>query len=190
MTLKRLYHSFRMSMCRGSRRRAEYAKKHHIFAGIGENVSIMGRVIPLYSELIRFHNNIAVASNVTFCTHDEIRLVLNRIPGENNRFSEHIGCIEIMDNVFIGTNSTILYGVRIGPNALVASGSVVTKDVEPNSVVAGVPARRIGSLEDYKQKLMKHCSDGTMAFTSHNQHLTDEEITNAWRVFNIQHSDV
>ena len=51
------------------------------------------------------------------------------------------GCIEIMDNVFIGSNSTILYDVRIGPNAIVAAGSVVTWDVPPGSIVGGVPAK-------------------------------------------------
>lgn len=57
-----------------------------------------------------------------------------------------------MDNVFIGCNSTILYGVKIGPNAVVAAGSLVTKDVPPGSVVAGVPARVIGSFEDLYNK--------------------------------------
>ena len=56
--------------------------------------------------------------------------------------------------VFIGANSTILYGVRIGPNAIVAAGSVVTKDVPPGSVVGGVPAKVIGSFADVAQKRM------------------------------------
>jgi acetyltransferase-like isoleucine patch superfamily enzyme len=41
----------------------------------------------------------------------------------------------------IGTSSTILCGVTIGENAIVGAGSVVTKDVPPNAIVAGVPAR-------------------------------------------------
>ena len=57
-----------------------------------------------------------------------------------------------MDNVFIGCNSTILNNVRIGPNAIIAAGSVVTKDVPPNSVVAGVPARVIATFDDYINK--------------------------------------
>lgn len=57
-----------------------------------------------------------------------------------------------MDNVFIGTNTTIVGGVRIGPNAIVAAGAVVTKDVPPNSVVGGVPGRYICSFEDYLAK--------------------------------------
>lgn len=47
----------------------------------------------------------------------------------------------IEDDVMIGANSVILEGVRVGKGAVVAAGSVVTKDVEPNTVVGGSPAR-------------------------------------------------
>jgi acetyltransferase-like isoleucine patch superfamily enzyme len=46
----------------------------------------------------------------------------------------------------IGTSSTILCGVTIGENAMVGAGSVVTKDVPPNTIVAGVPARIKGKV--------------------------------------------
>ena len=46
-------------------------------------------------------------------------------------------------NVWVGSNSTILQGVTIGDNAVVAAGAVVTKDVAPNTVVGGVPARHL-----------------------------------------------
>lgn len=48
--------------------------------------------------------------------------------------------VKIGDNVWIGMNAVILKGVTIGENSVVAAGSVVTKDVEPNVVVAGNPA--------------------------------------------------
>lgn len=48
--------------------------------------------------------------------------------------------IELGKNVWIGSNATILGGVRIGDNAVVAAGAVVTKDVEPNTIVGGIPA--------------------------------------------------
>ena len=51
--------------------------------------------------------------------------------------------IVIEDDVWIASNSVILKGVHIGKGAVVAAGSVVTKDVPPYAVVAGVPARRI-----------------------------------------------
>ena len=46
----------------------------------------------------------------------------------------------------IGSNATILCGITIGENALMGAGSVVTKDVPPNTVVAGVPAKIIKDL--------------------------------------------
>lgn len=46
-------------------------------------------------------------------------------------------------NVWVGSNATILQGVTIGDNAIIAAGAVVTKDVAPDTVAAGVPARFI-----------------------------------------------
>ena len=52
----------------------------------------------------------------------------------------------IGDDVWIGGNCTILPGVTIGSNVIVAAGAVVTKDVPDNCVVAGVPARVVKAL--------------------------------------------
>jgi acetyltransferase-like isoleucine patch superfamily enzyme len=56
--------------------------------------------------------------------------------------------IAIEKNVWIATGATILGGVTVGENSVVAAGAVVTKDVPPNSFVAGVPAKVIRSLEE------------------------------------------
>ena len=50
---------------------------------------------------------------------------------------------EIGNDVWIGNNVTIKYGVKIGDGAIIGSGAVVTKDVEPYSIVGGVPAKII-----------------------------------------------
>ena len=63
----------------------------------------------------------------------------------------HLGIakpVTIGDDVWIGGNVTILPGVRIGNNVIVAAGAVVTKDVPDNVVVGGVPAKVIKALED------------------------------------------
>lgn len=56
--------------------------------------------------------------------------------------------VRIGDNVFIGARAVILKGVQIGNDAVVGAGSIVTKDVAAGSIVAGNPARRIGSVYD------------------------------------------
>ena len=58
----------------------------------------------------------------------------------------------VEDGAVIGANAVILPGVCIGRRAVVAAGSVVTRDVPPETVVAGVPARRIGDRERYEER--------------------------------------
>ncbi len=53
----------------------------------------------------------------------------------------------IGDNVWIGASVTIVPGVTIGDNAIIAAGAVVTKNVEPNTVVGGVPAKFIKNID-------------------------------------------
>lgn len=93
-----------------------------------------------------------MASNVVFVTHDIIHMMLNNRECDDRGYIERVGCIEVMDNVFIGEGSHILYGVRIGTNCIIGSGSLVNKDVPDNSVFAGVPARYICSFDEYLRK--------------------------------------
>ena len=167
-------------------KRAHYARKHGVFHKIGENVFIQSKFLPIYSELISFGNNIVIARAVDFCTHDVTHEVLNRLPEEERkylRFKEKVGCIEILDNVFVGSNSVILYNTRIGPNVIIGSGSVVTRDWEPNSVYAGVPAKKIGSYEEFMAKRIEQEENQTIATTTHHQNLTQEDIEIAWKIF-------
>lgn len=151
MTKERLWQTIRLWTMLKSTDRVKYLREKKIFGKIGENVLIMDRKIPLYANLIRIHNNVKIASNVTFVTHDVTHGMLNTMLGES-KYRETVGCIEIMDNVFIGTNVTILNNVRIGSNVIVAAGAVVTKDVPDNCVVGGVPARVICTLDEYMEK--------------------------------------
>jgi len=59
----------------------------------------------------------------------------------------------IRDNVFIGYGAIILGNVTIGPNAVVGAGAVVVKDVAEGDIVAGVPAKPVGRVQDYIEKL-------------------------------------
>lgn len=55
--------------------------------------------------------------------------------------------MKIANKVWIGANVTILPGVTIGDGAIIAAGAVVTKDVEPMTIVGGVPAKKIKDVE-------------------------------------------
>ncbi|MCX8184739.1 MAG: acyltransferase [Sulfolobales archaeon] len=62
----------------------------------------------------------------------------------------------IEDDAVIGANSTIVAGVRVGRSAVVAAGAVVTRDVESEVVVAGVPARPVMKREEYEEKKRRY----------------------------------
>ena len=108
--------------------------------------------------LVSIGNNVRVSDGVKFITHDGGCWVLRNMTKEyGSKFvnADHFGEIVIHDNVHIGTNAIIMPGVRIGENSIVACGAVVTHDVLPNSVVGGVPAKMIETLEEYAEKAEK-----------------------------------
>lgn len=150
---KRLRQTLRLYTILTSTKRTKYLKDHKIFGAIGDNCNVMNRVVPLYAQLVKLGNNVRLASGVTFVTHDVSHVMLNDHPDlKGERFKEKIGCIEIKDNVFVGAGTTILYGVQIGSNVIIGAGSLVNKDIPPNSVAGGVPAKVLGSFDEYLEK--------------------------------------
>ena len=134
-----------------AKKRTEFMRKHHLYGAIGENCSIQKRKLPLYSKLVFLHDNVKIASNVGFVTHDIIHTMLNQ-KFSGGGYMERVGCIEVMDNVFIGSGTRILYNTRIGNNVIIGSDSLVNKDIPDNSVYAGVPARFICTFDEYVEK--------------------------------------
>ena len=132
-----------------------YLKKKKVFYEFGDNCKWGSKSIPAEPYLVKIHNNVRVAANVTFCTHDIIDGLFqncSQYKSEKENFSFTMGTIEVFDNVMIGANSTIMYNIKIGPNAIIGAGSVVTKDVPEGSIVAGNPARVIGSFDDLAKR--------------------------------------
>lgn len=97
---------------------------------------------------ITLGDNCLVGHNVVFAT-------LNHGFAPEERQSMLPAPIVVGRNVWIGSNSTILQGVTIGDNSIIAAGSVVTKDVPANAIVAGVPARFIRSISPEEEKRQK-----------------------------------
>lgn len=75
--------------------------------------------------------------------HNAVLATLNHNPEPEKRDNLLPAPIHIGKRVWLGANVTILPGVTIGDNAIVAAGAVVAKDVQPNTVVGGVPAKFI-----------------------------------------------
>ncbi|MCI9613783.1 MAG: acyltransferase [Dorea sp.] len=141
---------------------AEYLKKHNCFYSIGENCFFQPWNLPADSKFIKLGNNVVIASGVSFICHDVIHHVLNHICDSESvdmaeiEYSTFYDVIDIRDNVFVGANSTILAGVTIGPNVIVAAGAVVTEDVPEGKIVGGVPAKVIGEFEKLQQKRRRY----------------------------------
>ena len=116
---------------------------------IGSNCQLYYCNLSTEPYLISIGNNCKITYGVTFMTHDGAKWVLEQNADfEGSKF----GPIIIRDNSFIGVNAIIMPGVVIGPSSVVGAGSVVTKDVPPNAVYAGNPARFICTYEEYLEK--------------------------------------
>jgi acetyltransferase-like isoleucine patch superfamily enzyme len=119
----------------------------------GKNVRIVDAHIDFGSEpyLIEIGNDVTISSGVTFVTHDGgIGLFRNEYPN-----IEKIGRIKVGNNVFIGMKVTICAGVTIGNNVVIGIGSIVTKNVPNNVIVAGIPAKFIKTIEEYKTSCLE-----------------------------------
>lgn len=79
--------------------------------------------------------------------HNVVFATLNHGLSPEERRTMTPAPIVLGKNVWVGSNSTILQGVTIGDNAIVAAGAVVTKDVAPNTVVGGVPAHYLKDIK-------------------------------------------
>lgn len=100
-------------------------------------------------HLLTIGNHVNLTGPVTILTHDYSWSVIKGVTGEvlGNQKPVSIG-----NNVFIGWGATILCGTTIADNTIIGAHAVVSGHVEGNSVWGGVPARRICSLEQYREK--------------------------------------
>ena len=156
---QRMWHTLRLFLILNAVKRTRYYKTHNIFHSMGNNCLIMDRKVPLYAKLISLGNNVRIASDVHFTTHDITHSMLNCCRGDvtltqrgGTKYPEKVGCIAIGDNVFIGSGTRILYNIRIGSNVIIGANSLINKDIPDNSVVAGVPAKVIKTFDDYLEK--------------------------------------
>ena len=131
-----------------------YLKKQGV--EIGEDVTFYSpphtHVDLTFPWLLTIGDHVRITHGVIILMHDYSWSVLKQLPEHEGRIYGAQSPVTIGSNVFIGMNAIITRGVTIGDNVIIGAGSVVTRDCEPNSVYAGNPARKIMTIEEYRQK--------------------------------------
>jgi acetyltransferase-like isoleucine patch superfamily enzyme len=128
---------------------AQFLRIHGGFYSMGDHCSILPSTKFTDPGYVSLGNNVRFSSCCVL-GHSGVVVMLNRAFGTK---LDSVGKTEFRDNVFVGYGAIIMPGVIIGPNAVIAAGAIVTRDVPPGSVVAGSPARAIGTVDNLVKKL-------------------------------------
>ena len=109
---------------------------------IGKNVGVAQGVFMEESRpnLITIKDGVHIGPKAIIVAHDSSSHCVDS--NQKTKFER----VLIKDNSYIGAGAIILPGITIGPRSIVAAGAVVKKDVPPNTIVAGVPAKIIGQV--------------------------------------------
>lgn len=108
----------------------------------GKNVSLNEWVYLSAFGGLKIGNDVRIGHRVSIMTSDHN---FNEVDIPIYKQGLKAAPVVIEDDVWIGCNVTVLKGVTVGKGAIIAAGAVVTKDVQPYSIVGGVPAKPISS---------------------------------------------
>ncbi len=148
---------------------------------IGQNVVIGPRAI--LGDNVKIQNNVSVYEGVTleddvFCGPSMVFTNVVNPRAHVPRRDEFRPTL-VRRGATLGANCTILCGTTIGPFAFVAAGAVVTRDVKPYALVAGVPARQIGWMSEHGERLdlpVEGSGASTVDSTGRRYELVDSEV--------------
>ena len=118
-----------------------------LYADFGKNISVGEGVFINACCHFQDHGGVTLGDGCQI-GHNVVFATLNHELAEERRSVTYPAPIVLGKNVWVGSNATILQGVTIGDNAVVAAGAVVTKDVPANAIVGGVPARFIKRIDN------------------------------------------
>ncbi len=122
---------------------------------LGQNVFIGNKVV--IGNNVKIQNNVSVYDNVTieddvFCGPSMVFTNVINPRSHVERKSEYLNTI-VRKGATLGANCTIVCGVTIAEYAFVAAGAVITKDVSAYALVAGIPARQIGWMSQFGERI-------------------------------------
>lgn len=154
-----LYRVWNRSPVATVRRLARFLKWKAVLGDVGEDTNIYPTVVIHNPHNVTFGANCSVAEFVHIwggggvSIGDDVLIAAGTIitsqthdpANKRYRDSDEFEPVVIGSNVWIGSGAIVLPGVRIGDGAIVAAGAVVTKDVAPRAIVAGVPARVVSA---------------------------------------------
>lgn len=125
---------------------AEYFRKQG--AQIGENCHLGIRTIASEPYLVKIGNHVGIAGGTQLITHTSGWNFHDKVP------DLHLfGKVTIGNNCYLGANVIVLPDVTIGDNCILSAGAIVTKDIPANSIAAGVPAKVIGDMDTFFEKI-------------------------------------
>lgn len=118
-----------------------------IYADFGKNITLGRRIFINAGCKFQDQGGVVIGDDCLI-GHNTVLATLNHDIDPSRRADLHPAPIVIGRNVWIGANVTVLSGVSIGDNAVIAAASVVTKDVPENTVVVGSPARVVRTITE------------------------------------------
>ncbi|USK33679.1 acyltransferase [Bacillus sp. F19] len=136
---------------------------------IGENCRILSSSFGSEPYLIKIGDRCTITSGVKFINHDGGTWVFRE--EKEYKHIKKYGKIEIGNNCFIGLETIIMPNVKIGANSVVGAGSIVTKDIPPNSVAVGNPAKVIMTIEEYINRCQQNATPFPNNVTSKKEYL-------------------
>ena len=129
-------------------KRENYIRKHRLASGltVGDHFECYSweGIDANWPWLITIGNHVGISHHVIILAHDASPSWVD--------CGTKLGRVDIGNNVFIGAGVTILCNTKIGDNVVIGAGSVVSGKLESGYVYAGIPAKKICSIEEYKKK--------------------------------------
>ena len=177
--MKKIFLLLKELFIRATKSGVDYARYKGVKVGINCRI-YTGKSFGSEPWLISIGNNVTITSGVVLLTHDGSLWLMNDEKGRRYMFRR----VSIGNNVFIGVNSIIMPGVKIEDNVIVAAGSIVTKSVPKGVIIAGNPAKIIGSYETYRNDVLEnYISDKDMDYTLDYQKRIESVIDNSFKKY-------